>query len=227
MLGWGKSKKTESAPAKVIPPAGVTTAARGPSASAAAASAPAKPKITKTLGEILVTEGVITEGQRKEALALHATSNESLVQILIEKGYLHGNLLSSFLAKRFGLPHVSLLDCLVNDELFQYVPKDLCRRYSVLPLDRLGSIVTLAMVNPLDQEALEAVRKHCPDMRIKSILCDWNGFKSVAERVLEGEKKVVDLTASSLGLSVQKAPAAPAHPAAQPAPAEKVETQAP
>ena len=206
MLGWGK-KKPENAPVQAGHSSGTPahSAQSGP-ASSHAASAPPRPKITRTLGEILVGEGVITEGQRKEALTLQATSGDrSLVQILIEKGYLHGNLLSSFLAKRFGLPHVSLVDCLVSNELFQLVPKDLCRRYSVIPLDRMGTTITLAMVNPLDQEALDAVKKLNPELRIKSILCDWNGFKSVADRVLESdETKPVDLTASSLGLSVPK-----------------------
>jgi chromosomal replication initiator protein DnaA len=45
------------------------------------------------------------------------------------------------------------------------------------------------MVNPLDEEALAEVRKVCPELRIKAILCDWQHFDTVASRIFSEPKK--------------------------------------
>ncbi|MCL4693173.1 MAG: hypothetical protein KJ060_11770, partial [Candidatus Hydrogenedentes bacterium] len=101
----------------------------------------------------------------------------------------------------------------VSEELFQLVPKELCLKYNFLPIDKLGRILTLAMVDPLDLDALEQVRKTCPDIKIKPILCDWNHFDSVAKRVfhIAQQQDVQEVTAGSFGLS-EKKPAAKSKP---------------
>ncbi|MFA6242130.1 MAG: DnaA/Hda family protein [Candidatus Hydrogenedentales bacterium] len=175
------------------------------------------------MGELLVQEGVITAAQLGEALQKQKAIGGFLGQILVEQNMLSQPTLVSFLVKQCKIPHISLLDYDVGEELFQYVPKELCVRYHLLPIDKLGRILTLAMVDPLDIDALENVRKHCPDLKIKPILCDWRHFEAVSRRLFhESGSLGEEVTAASFGLG-----AAPKRPEVKPPEARQPEVRQP
>ena len=162
------------------------------------------------LGEMLVQEGVVTQGQLDEALTLQQEQGGFLGNTLVSLRYLDQSTLMSFLVKQAKIPHISLLDYGVNEDLFEIVPKDLCLKHLCIPIDRLGKILTVAMVNPFDADALESVRATCPDLKIKPILCDYNHFDQVARKHLEGPASAVkedeDVSAQSFGLRPSSKP---------------------
>jgi chromosomal replication initiator protein DnaA len=154
---------------------------------------------------MLVSEGVVSAGQLGEALKAQRENGKFLGQVLVEMNFITQSTLVSFLVKQCKIPHISLADYVVSDELFQLVPKELCLKYNLLPIDKLGRILTLAMVDPLDVGALEQVRRTCPDIKIKPILCDWNHFDTVVKRVFQTqEQQSHEVTAGSFGLAEQK-----------------------
>lgn len=169
----------------------------------------------KRLGEILLEEKVITEGQLGEALKKQKLEGGFLGKVLVELGYIAEPVLVNFLVKQFKIPHINLMDYEVSDELVQMLPKEICLKYSLLPIDKLGKILTIAMVDPLDMEALQKVKEVVPEARIKPILCSWNHFEHVIRRVfpkdLEAEESD-DSSAESFGL-----PSAPSSLAKKPA----------
>ncbi len=175
---------------------------------------PSRPRVNAgRLGEILVKEGVVTPGQLEEALQQQSGNGRFLGQVLVELGFITQATLVSFLVKQCKIPHISLVDYVVSEDLFKLVPKELCLKHNLLPIDKLGRILTLAMVDPLDVEALEEVRKSCPDIKIKPILCDWNHFDSVARKVFHTEaREIQEVTAGSFGLSEQKSRPKPKEP---------------
>ena len=137
----------------------------------------------KRLGELLLEENLITRKQLEEACAIQEAEGGFLGHILVKLGYVTQNAVASCLVKQCKIPHLSLLDYDISMEVLRLVPEDVCRKYHVLPIDKLGRILTLAMVDPLDLDALEEVRRACPDLRIKPILCNWEHFEMVARRV--------------------------------------------
>ncbi|MCP4644152.1 MAG: ATP-binding protein [bacterium] len=171
------------------------------------------------LGEMLLKEGIVTQAQLDEALAKKAESGRFLGQCLVELKYIDQHTLISFLVKQCKIPHISLLDYGVEGNLFEYVPQDLCERFNLLPIDKLGKILTVAMVDPLDIEALENVRAACPDLKIKPILCDWNHFDTVTRKLLgkEDEPAEAEVSASTFGLPEERKSAAPPEEEKKPA----------
>jgi chromosomal replication initiation ATPase DnaA len=162
------------------------------------------------LGEMLVQEGVVTQGQLDEALTLQQEKGGFLGNTLVSLRYLDQSTLMSFLVKQAKIPHISLLDYGVDEELFKIVPKELCLKHLCMPIDQLGKILTVAMVNPFDADALECVRTTCPDLKIKPILCDYNHFDQVARKHLGGTETsgeaAEDVSAQSFGLRPTSTP---------------------
>lgn len=153
----------------------------------------------------MVHEGVITQLQLNEALQKQQETGAFLGQTLVELGYLNQSTLVSFLVKQCKIPHISLLDYNVGEDLFKLVPKSMCRDYRLLPIDKLGKILTVAMVDPLDADALEKVRELCPDLKIKPILCTWNHFEQVSHKLFSDKPDDAEVTMGTFGLSAKKA----------------------
>jgi len=215
MLSWRRDKRDDTA----AKPQATFSAAQHPAPGAAAphsTTAPGRPR----LGELLVHEGVITQNQLTEALHKQQETGAFIGQTLVELGYLNQSTLVSFLVKQCKIPHISLSDYNVGEDLFKLVPKAMCRQYRLLPIDKLGRILTLAMVDPLDAVALEKVRELCPDLKIKPILCTWNHFEQIARKLFtDGAAPAVEMTVGSFGLTPKK-------PAEKPAAAPDEKTRA-
>lgn len=210
---WGRDKEAQS-PQPAQPQRAATPQTAGgarpspdaqgrrPQKSAAAPSA-----APKQLAELLLEQGAVTEGQLEEAIKIQRESGGFLGQILVDLKYIDENSLVSFLAKHCKIPHLSLLDYLIEKDLLQLVPKDVCLKYRLLPIDKLGKNLTIAMVNPLNQEALAKVQELNPDLRIKPILCAYSHYQRVIEKVF-GEKddkaqEPREMTLEALGLSAK------------------------
>lgn len=158
----------------------------------------------KTLGQLLLEEGLITPEQLNTALAMQKADGGFLGRILVKQGFLSQEAVASALVKQCKIPHLSLLDYQIGPEVAGILPEETCRKYHLLPIDKLGRILTVAMVDPLDLEALQAIREVCPELRIKPILCNWEHYALVADKMFsqskDGKPTQHSLTAESLGL---------------------------
>lgn len=161
---------------------------------------------SKRLGTILVEEGVISEGQLKEALKAQEEQGGFLGKVLLDMSFIKENVLIELLVKQCKIPHISLLDYQVNEKMFTYVPTDVCLEHGLLPIDKLGRILTVAMTDPLDIVALEKVRSLCPELRIKPILCSWNHYEIVMRKLLPGNEgpKTSEPVEHDFGLVIPK-----------------------
>ena len=142
-----------------------------------------KEKNGKRLGELLVEERIITSDQLEQAVREQEETGGYLGQILVQKGFATDQAISEYLVRQHKIPRLSLLDYDINDKVLLQIPEEECLRMRLLPIDKLGRILTVAMVDPLDREALEEVQRICPDLRIKPILCDWDHFEAVSKRL--------------------------------------------
>lgn len=225
MLRWSKSGKSADEPKPVPAPVSPPPPRPAPAAGVPRIEADVIPR--QSLPEVLLEAGKVTKDQLARALKKQSETGEFLGEILVREGILDERSLTSFLAKYCRIPHLSLLDYLIDKDVVTLIPKEICLQYRLLPIDQLGQNLTVAMVNPLNAEALDKIRELCPDLRIKPILCAYQHFLTVTGKLFEEQARgggPVELTASSLGLSVRDiAPVAPAfEPEASPPEPEPV-----
>lgn len=186
------------------------------------------PEQTKRLGEMLLDAGIITEGQLSEALEKKNTEGGFIGKILMDMRYIDEHTLTNFLVKQLKIPHISLLDYEISDDVARMLPKELCVRYNLIPIDKMGKILTIAMVDPLDSEAMTTVREACPELRIKPILCSFQHFEHVLRKAYgteaeaaekkQSEKSPEEITMESFGLSAKSDKGRKKAPEATPTP---------
>ncbi|RJO65146.1 MAG: hypothetical protein C4540_02125 [Candidatus Omnitrophota bacterium] len=117
---------------------------------------------TKTkIGEILVQKGVITHEQLQEALAFQHSQGQGkrLGQILVELGHLDRDELCLALAVQCGYPYIAIEQCLIEPDVLSAVPEELVRKYQILPIDKIGDVLTIAMVNPLERAVIKELQQ--------------------------------------------------------------------
>ena len=57
------------------------------------------------------------------------------------------------------LKEILLRDQLIAPEVIAAVPVDVCRKYCLMPIDKIGRSLTVAMANPLNNQAIEDVER--------------------------------------------------------------------
>lgn len=153
------------------------------------------------LAELLVRNGVVSPPQIRAALE---GEDKHLVKSLVSLGFIKETELTNFLVKHLKLPRLNLGDYKISQDILKIVPRDLCLRHRLMPIDLLGKNLTLAMVNPLDDDALAAVQQACPAYRLKSFLCALSDFDLVAGRMLRSDEEVKNdgaISLQSLGIA--------------------------
>jgi len=118
---------------------------------------------TNLLGQILLKKGLISKEQLQEALGIQKKKKGLLGDILIGLGYISDEKLSIALASQTDLGYIPVEKYKVSKEILKLVPKDLAHKYCFIPLEKIGGVLTIALANPFDREAIrqiETVTRH-------------------------------------------------------------------
>ena len=114
--------------------------------------------MSSKLGELLVKENLITEDQLKEALTEQRGKGGRLGFHLTKKGFISEDDLTTFLSKQYGLPSINLSEFEVDPEVVKLVPFDVAKKYFVIPINRAGSTLILAMADPSNIFAIDDIK---------------------------------------------------------------------
>ena len=110
------------------------------------------------LGDLLVASGTITEQQLERALALQKETKQRLGDALIQNGFITEAQLIDALRVQLGVDFVDLTAISIPVELAQYVPRNIAKKYCVVPVKLVQDTLYLAMSDPLDFVAQEQVK---------------------------------------------------------------------
>lgn len=110
------------------------------------------------LGDLFVREGLITETQLTEALREARKENTRLGHALVKLGFVTEGELTALLARQYRVPAVDLDAIQVSPKVLRLVPDEVAIKHLVLPLRRVGRMLTVAMVNPSDLGAIDDLK---------------------------------------------------------------------
>jgi len=113
--------------------------------------------ITKRLGEVLLERGVITRKELEQALAHQQQHGGLIGQVLIKLGFTTEEEVALALTAQYGFPYLPLDNYEIDTGLTSVVSEDVARQYCLIPIDRIGNALTLAMADPSNVKAIEQI----------------------------------------------------------------------
>jgi type IV pilus assembly protein PilB len=113
--------------------------------------------ITKRIGEVLLERGVITRKELDKALAYQQEHGGLMGQVLIHLGFITEEEVALALTAQYGFPYLPLDNYEIDDSLMSAVPEEVATRYCLIPIDRIGNALTLAMADPSNVKVIEEV----------------------------------------------------------------------
>ncbi len=119
--------------------------------------APIKRVVTKQLGELLVERGIITNSQLEQALKAQKDRGGLIGQILVSMGYAKEEEIAQVLTVQYGFPYLPLASYDISKEALLLIPQNVARQYNLIPVDKIGDLLTIAMSNPLNAQAIEDI----------------------------------------------------------------------
>ena len=110
------------------------------------------------LGELLVRENLISPLQLQKAMETQRASGGRLGHQLTKLGYIEENELTSFLSKQYSVPSINLRDFEIDGEVLKLVPKEVVVRHQVLPINKSGNTLIVAMADPSNIYAIDDIK---------------------------------------------------------------------
>jgi len=152
----------------------------------------------KRIGEMLIDAGLITSDQLAEALDVQEHKGGKIVATLIGLGHVSAEAFTSWLARQKGIPSIDLDNYEVPRELIELVPRDLAQRQELFPVDKMGSLLTVAMVCPYDEATIQRLHE-ATGLRIKPLLSSADDIRAAINRYYPDDGTRVDYDFGDLG----------------------------
>ena len=167
------------------------------------------------LGDLLIADGDITNEQLERALDIQRETRERLGDVLIQNGFITEEKLIRALERQLGVEYVDLTAVTLPVELAKYVPKNIAKKYCVVPVRVVTDTLYLAMSDPLDFVAQEEV-KAVSRKRVIPMIASRRATEQAIGRLYssEGTAKIVEeMKREVVGSIVQDKNAQPAQTA--------------
>ena len=114
--------------------------------------------MSERLGELLVRKNLITPEQLKKALEEQKSNGARLESSLVKLGYIKEDELLSFLSAQYRVPSIKLSKVEINPNVVKLVPASTAKKHFVIPTNRIGTKLTLAMVDPSNIPVIDEIK---------------------------------------------------------------------
>lgn len=119
--------------------------------------------VGKKLGELLLERKLITQEQLDQALKVQQAKGGLLGQILVSLGFTTEEAIAQALTTQYGFPYLPLKHYSIDGDFLSLIPENVARQYCLVPVDKIGDTLAVAMADPLNTAAVEDIEmlSHC------------------------------------------------------------------
>ncbi|OGW53255.1 MAG: type II secretion system protein GspE [Nitrospirae bacterium RIFCSPLOWO2_02_42_7] len=114
--------------------------------------------VINKLGRMLVAANLLNEQQIEKAIALQQKEGGRIGSILVRLGYIEENTLLEFLSKQYGIKSLDLNKVEIDSTIIKLIPTEVVQKYTVIPVRRVGSVLTIAMLDPSNIFAIDDIK---------------------------------------------------------------------
>jgi type IV pilus assembly protein PilB len=110
------------------------------------------------LGELLLREQRITPEQLQQALNHQRSNGGQLGSNLVKLGFVRDEDITSLLSRQYGVPAIDLSQFDLDPAIVRLIPGETAAKYQVIPVGRVGTALTLAMIDPTNVFAMDDIK---------------------------------------------------------------------
>ena len=114
--------------------------------------------MASNLGELLVRDKRLSDDQLTEAVSYQDKKDITLGTAIVNLGFLSEEEMAQALSRHLGYPYIDLNQFEVYADAVDLIPMEIAKKYLIMPIHRIRSFLTLAMVDPTDLDIIEDVR---------------------------------------------------------------------
>ncbi|NQU19535.1 hypothetical protein HQ550_05240 [bacterium] len=113
----------------------------------------------KLLGELLIERRIISKKDLEKGLEVQKERGGLIGEILVQLGLAKEENIAQAITAQYGFPYLPLSNYDIEPKIVKFIPENVCSQYCLMPIDRIGNNLTLAMSNPLNKEAVEDIEE--------------------------------------------------------------------
>ena len=147
----------------------------------------------KQLGDILVTQGLISSEQLDKALLEQRNVGHSLGRVLIDLGMLTEAQVVQALATQIGMRFVDLTEVTLDGAALSKVPGSVCRRHSAIPIGFENGRLVVAMSDPANVFAVDDIRS-ASGMTVVPVVATRTDVQAALDRHYRADGELDELT---------------------------------
>ena len=160
------------------------------------------------LGDALLKAGKVSQEQLKEGLSLQKEKGGRIGSALVKLGALTEKELVEFLSQHFGVPAIDLSRVEIDEGVIKIIPADVARKYTILPVAKVGAKITLAMIDPTNVFAMDDI-KFMTGYNVDPVVSSETALRTSIDRyygsthAIELKKVMEDLTEPATDSSLE------------------------
>jgi type IV pilus assembly protein PilB len=146
------------------------------------------------LGELLVRENMITNDQLRKAIEEQKRAGGRLGSHLTKMGFIGDEELTQFLSKQYGVPAINLAEFEIDPEVIKLIPQDVADKHQVIPINRAGATLIVAMSDPSNIFAIDDI-KFLTGYNVEAVVASEESIKKAIEARYSAAKKEAETQA--------------------------------
>ncbi|MBE9531229.1 MAG: type IV-A pilus assembly ATPase PilB [Proteobacteria bacterium] len=147
--------------------------------------------MNERVGELLLKEKLITNEQLVRVNEEQRKIGGGIGSNLEKLGYVKEADFVSFLSRQYGVPVSDLSNIDVDPDLVRLIPEDVSKKYQLIPLERYGSTLKIAMMDPSNIFAIDDI-KFLTSYNVEATIASEQAIKDAMEKIYEVEDMALD-----------------------------------
>src|SRR6266542_2830228 len=142
------------------------------------------------LGDLLLKAKLITQDQLDEALKSQREEGGKIGEALVRVGAVTENDITETLSQQLGVPSIDLASFEIDPAVVKIVPGDVARKYGVLPVNKTGATLTIAMGDPTNVFAMDDI-KFMTGYNVEPVVASELGLRKAIDKHYGTPRSVV------------------------------------
>lgn len=128
------------------------------------------------LMDILIKGNLLKKSDLDKALEVQKKVGGNLGKILVDHGFISQKSLVVAISSQLDIPPIDLTKYKIDKDLLKIIPEKIVRQYTLLPLSKIGNVLTIVMADPLNVFAVDQV-KMLTNFKIDLVIAPENEIK--------------------------------------------------